>query len=112
MAKKEEVNLDIGDKNQVAVTPEDVQECSKFFQFFEIPVPEKLQKAIDAFVADPSLHHQQGLREEIASIIVLSKHPVFQDEVFGQVKPETAEEHEKILFERQIEETFMGDAEE
>jgi hypothetical protein len=112
MSKKDETQLDIDNKNQVAVTPEDVKECGKFFEFFEIPVPADLQASIDAFVKDPTLVNQDELRYRIANIIVTSKHPVFQDEVFAQVKPETSEENEKIEFERQLEETFMGDAEE
>lgn len=112
MSKKQETQMDIDNKNQVAVTPEDVQECSKFFQFFEIPVPTELQVAIDNFVKEPTLEHQDALRYQISEIIVTSKHPVFQDEVFSQVKPETAEENEKMEFERQIEETFMGTADE
>lgn len=111
MLKKDDVSSDIDNRNQVAVTPEDVQECAKFFQFFEIPVPEQLQKSIDNFVKEPTLENQDALRREIAHVICTSKHPVFQDEVFSQVKPETGEEFEKIEFERQLEETFMGNAE-
>lgn len=112
MSKTDEVSLDIDNKNQVAVTPEDVRECAKFFEFFEIPVPKELQAAIDAFIKTPSLDNQNELRYRISNVIVTSKHPVFQDEVFTQVKPETAEEHEKMEFERELEKTFMGTADE
>lgn len=113
MPKNEDAQqLDIDNKNQVAVTPEDVHECSKFFQFFEIPVPKELQATIEAFMKDPTLVNQNDLRHEIAKIITNSKHPVFMDEVFGQVKPETAEESEMMEFERKLEETFMGTADE
>lgn len=102
-ADKKNVTMDIEDKNQVVITPEDVQECAKFFQFFEIPVPAPLQAAIDNFSKDPTLQHQNELRYQLSVIIVKSDHPVFKDEVFNQVRPETSEVNEDLEFERQLE---------
>lgn len=112
MSIKEESKLDIEDKNQVVITPEDVQECAKFFQFFEIPVPDPLQASIDAFIKSPNLQNQNELRFQLSEIIVKSTHPVFLDEVFTQVRPETAEVNEDLTFERQLEAQLTSSADE
>jgi len=104
MANKNEMNGgDLENKNLVVITPEDVQECSKFFQFFEIPVPTPLQSAIDSFCKDPTLANQNELKFQLSDIIMHSTHPVFQDEVFAQVKPENAAANDELVFERQLE---------
>lgn len=104
MANKNENNMgDLENKNLVVITPEDVQECAKFFQFFEIPVPEDLQKSIDNFIKDPNLQNQNELKFQLSDIIATSTHPVFMDEVFAQVKPENAMAHDELVFERQLE---------
>lgn len=103
---------DLENKNLVAITPEDVQECSKFFQFFEIPVPAPLQAAIDAFVKEPTLQNQTELKFQLSDIIMHSTHPVFQDEVFAQVKPENALANDELVFERQMEAQLTGTTEE
>ncbi len=111
MANKNETNNgDLENKNLVVITPEDVQECSKFFQFFEIPVPTELQNAIDSFCKEPNLHNQNELKFQLSDIIKTSEHPVFQDEVFAQVKPENAVAHDELVFERQLEAQFTGTA--
>lgn len=109
MGKKTETAGDLGDKNQVAITPEDVQECAKFFEFFEIPVPAALQSALDSFIKEPTLEHQNELRFQLSDIIANSKHPVFQDEVFTQVKPENSIEHDQMTFERELEKQLTVD---
>lgn len=104
MANKNENNGgDLENKNLVVITPEDVQECAKFFQFFEIPVPTELQSAIDNFCKDPTLMNQNELKFQLSDIIKNSTHPVFQDEVFAQVKPENALANDELVFERQLE---------
>jgi hypothetical protein len=104
MSNKNEVTGgDLENKNLVVITPEDVLECSKFFQFFEIPVPAPLQSAIDGFVKDPNQQNQTELKFQLSDIIMRSTHPVFQDEVFAQVKPENAAANDELVFERQLE---------
>ena len=104
MSNKNEVNgSDLENKNLVVLTPEDVQECSKFFQFFEIPVPAPLQSAIENFCKEPTLQNQNELKFQLSDIIMHSTHPVFQDEVFAQVKPENAMANDELVFERQLE---------
>jgi len=97
MADKNEMTGDLENKNLVVISPEDVQECSKFFQFFEIPVPTPLQSAIDSFVKDPTLQNQNELKFQLSDIIKNSTHPVFQDEVFAQVKPENAIANDEMV---------------
>jgi hypothetical protein len=104
MDEKGEMTLE--NKNQVVITPEDVQECAKFFQFFEIPVPTELQSAISNFIANPNFPNQQELKYQISTIIMTSTHPVFQDEVFAQVKPENALANDELVFERELEKQF------
>jgi hypothetical protein len=94
---------DLEGKSQVVITPEDCQECAKFFQFFEIPVPAGLQSAMDAFIAEPTLLHQDELKFQLADVITHSQHPVFQDEVFAQIRPETAAVRDELAFERELE---------
>lgn len=94
---------DLENKNLVVITPEDVQECDKFFQFFEIPVPADLRSAIDNFCKEPTLQNQNELKFQLSDIIMHSTHPVFQDEVFAQVKPENAMANDELVFERQLE---------
>ena len=103
MSKNSSVDNDLENKSLVVITPEDVQECAKFFQFFEIPVPAPLQSAIDSFVKDPNLYNQNELKFQLSDIIMRSTHPVFQDEVFAQVKPENALANDELVFERQLE---------
>lgn len=110
MSNKNDITSDLEDKNQVVITPEDVQECARFFQFFEIPVFAELQSALDNFIRDPTLYHQNELKFQLSEIIVKSEHPVFKDEVFAQVRPETAEVNEELLFERQLEKQLTSDA--
>lgn len=111
MANKNETNgNDLENKNLVVITPEDVQECSKFFQFFEIPVPTELQSAIDNFCKEPNLQNQNELRFQLSDIIMRSNHPVFQDEVFAQVKPENAMANDEMVFERQLESQLTSDS--
>ena len=104
------VGDDLENKNLVVITPEDVLECSKFFQFFEIPVPIQLQSAIDSFVKEPNLQNQTELKFQLSDIIMRSTHPVFQDEVFAQVKPENALANDELVFEREMEAQLTGDA--
>jgi len=103
MSKNSNNGNDLENKNLVVITPEDVQECAKFFQFFEIPVPTELQSAIDGFIKEPTLANQQELKFQLSDIIMRSTHPVFQDEVFAQVKPENALANDELVFERQLE---------
>lgn len=95
--------LDIEDKAQVVVSPEDVKECAKFFQFFEIPIHEGLKLAFEAFIANPTYTNQCELRFQLSEIIAKSTHPVFEDEVFKQVKSEVSEVNEELAFQRQLE---------
>jgi hypothetical protein len=111
MANNNNNNSNTGDlenKNLVVITPEDVQECAKFFQFFEIPVPAPLQSALDSFIKEPNLQNQQELKFQLSDIIKNSTHPVFQDEVFAQVKPENALANDEMVFERQLEAQLTG----
>ena len=103
MSKNSNIGGDLENKNLVVITPEDVQECAKFFQFFEIPVPTPLQSAIDNFIKEPNLYNQNELKFQLSDIIMHSTHPVFQDEVFAQVKPENALANDELVFERQLE---------
>ncbi len=103
MSKNDTSTNDLENKSLVVITPEDVQECAKFFQFFEIPVPAPLQSAIDNFVKEPNLFNQNELKFQLSDIIMRSTHPVFQDEVFAQVKPENALANDELVFERQLE---------
>jgi hypothetical protein len=103
-SKNEEKNkFDIEDKNEVVITPEDCQECAKFFEFFEIPVPADLKVAIDDFIKTPTYQHQSELKFRLAEVITNSEHPIFQDEVFAQIRPETRDVHEALAFERELE---------
>jgi len=102
-------NGDLENRNLVVITPEDVEECAKFFKFFEIPVPDALQKAISSFCAEPNLQNQNELKFQLSDIIMRSTHPVFQDEVFAQVKPENALANDELVFERQMEAQLTGD---
>jgi hypothetical protein len=111
MSDKNEMSGDLENKNLVVITPEDVQECAKFFQFFEIPVPAPLQSAIDGFIKEPTLQNQNELKFQLSDIIKNSTHPVFQDEVFAQVKPENALANDELVFERQLEAQLTSDDE-
>ena len=111
MSKNGNVDNDLENKNLVVITPEDVQECAKFFQFFEIPVPAPLQSAIDNFVKDPNLYNQNELKFQLSDIIMRSTHPVFQDEVFAQVKPENALANDELVFERRLEAELTSEPE-
>lgn len=110
--KNETMSGDLENKNQVVITAEDVQECAKFFQFFEIPVPAALQSAIDNFCKEQTLQNQNELKFQLSEIIMHSTHPVFQDEVFAQVKPENAAANDELVFERQLEAQLTGEADE
>jgi hypothetical protein len=112
MSNKNQITGDLENKNLVVITPEDVQECAKFFQFFEIPVPVPLQSAIDQFIKEPNLHNQNELKFQLSEIIMHSPHPVFQDEVFAQVKPENALANDELVFERQLEAQLTADSDE
>lgn len=103
---------DLENKNLVAITPEDVQECAKFFQFFEIPVPTALQSALDSFIKEPTLENQTELKFQLSDIIMHSTHPVFQDEVFAQVKPENALANDELVFQRQLEAQLTSQSDE
>lgn len=103
-------NGDLENRNLVVITPEDVEECAKFFKFFEIPVPDALQKAISSFCSEPNLQNQNELKFQLSDIIMRSTHPVFQDEVFAQVKPENALANDELVFERQMEAQLTGSA--
>jgi hypothetical protein len=110
MAKQNEAT-DIENKNQVVISPEDAQECAKFFQFFEIPIPEKLQKAIENFAKDPVFVNQDELKFWLGHTVSFSEHPVFKDEVFSQVRPETREVTDEMAFSRELESQLMTDDE-
>lgn len=103
-------NGDLENRNLVVITPEDVEECAKFFKFFEIPVPDDLQKAITSFCTEPNLQNQNELKFQLSDIIMRSNHPVFQDEVFAQVKPENAMANDELVFERQLEAQLTSSA--
>lgn len=109
MGNAKQNGLDIEDKNQVVISPEDVQECSKFFQFFEIPIHDGLKLAFEAFIKEPTYANQCELRFQLSEIIAKSDHPVFQDEVFKQVLPETREVNEELSFQRQLEAHITSD---
>jgi len=108
LAEENSTLFDIDNKNQVVITVEDVKECLNFFDFFEIPVPGPLQKASDAFCAELTLANQHEFRFQMADIIVNNQHPVFKDEVFDLIRPETAEINEALNFERQLEAQLTG----
>ena len=103
MANKQNSSMDLENKNQVVITPEDSNECAKFFEFFEIAVPEELSAAFKAFSADPTFANQNELKFQLAHIISFSDHAVFNDKVFEAVRPETREICEELTFERELE---------
>ena len=108
----ESKSLDLEDKNQVVITPEDAQECAKFFEFFEIPVPTALKVAFDQFIAEPNIVNQNELRFQLSDIVANGDHPVFKDDVFKQVRPEVAGVREDLVFERQLEAMVTSSADE
>lgn len=104
MTSAEKPISDLEDKNRVVITPEDCQECAKFFQFFEIPTSDELKAAFENFQKDPTLFNQDELKFQLSEIIAKSPHPVFSDEVFAQVRPETQAVNEELEFARRLEE--------
>lgn len=111
MAKTTTQNLTPEEKSQVVITPEDCQECAKFFEFFEIPVPEKLKIAFENFIQKVDFVSQEELKWELSEVITHSDHPVFKDEVFTQVRPECSGVNQELAFDRQLAEQLTSDAE-
>lgn len=109
MSNSEKPAHDLEDKNLVVITPEDCQECAKFFQFFEIPVPERLKEAFESFQKDPTFMNQDKLKFWLSEVISKSEHAVFKDEVFAQVRPETQEVNEELSFSRNLEDHIASD---
>jgi hypothetical protein len=109
---KSDVSMDLEDKNQVVITPDDVSECAKFFEFFDIPITPNLQQAFNTFRADPTYYNQCELKYYLAEAVATSPHKIFDDEVFAQVRPETRDCYSELSFEREMERQLTSDADE
>lgn len=93
MATKEPDWKPEGRLEELVITAEDVLDCMKFYDFFEIPKDPSLvalemkMKSHGVLTVDD----QHMLRTIIAADISKASHSVFRDEVFDGVRIETAQ---------------------
>lgn len=99
--KKDKIELE--DARQVVITPADSKEVEKFFEYFDIPKTKALTDAFSAFQNDPTYVNQNELKFQLANFLAESDHPVFKDEVFANVIPESRESRDALAFERELE---------
>lgn len=91
----------------VVITSSDCAECAKFFEFFNIPMPEELSKALRDFSSNPCIELQNEVKYQLAHAICTTDHPVFRDEAFVRIKEETSKEYDILTFDREFEKALM-----
>lgn len=101
--------MDIERSREVVISAADCHECMKFFTFFEVEMPDKLKAAFQNFINDQTYENQEELKICLAEVVITSNHPVFKDEVFAQVIPETKEVYDQLLFERELDKCLTSD---
>lgn len=86
--------------SEVILSPEDVEELLKFVKYFDVEGGEGLSAAVANFKNNPTVETQDELKFELAKLISESNNPVFQDEVFKDIRPETQEVYAELCAER------------
>lgn len=86
----------------VTVTPEDAAGALDFWHYFNIPIPEPMQKAFDNFIRDPSYENVQELKLQVTTAIATSDHDAFKDEIFTRIRKECADVSYNMVFDKQM----------
>lgn len=89
----------------VVISPEDCNAALDFWRHFNIPIGADLQKALDAFAADPSFDNQEKMKLEVCKAISMTDHDAFKDEMFKRI----TEECESMTFEMQFDKDFEAE---
>lgn len=100
--------LEDNNQKKVAINAGDCEECEKFFQYFNVPMPEELKNALEAFKSDPTVENQDKVKLNIAKTMIESEHEIFKDRIFEKLMPEIKESYDAILFEKEFEDHLSG----
>lgn len=85
-------------EKKVVISPEDCNAALDFWRHFNIPIPDALQAALDAFAADSSFENQEKVKLEVCKAIATTDHDAFKDDMFSKI----VEECEGVSFEMQF----------
>jgi len=91
---------------KVVISPEDVAGARDFWTHFEVPMPDALAAAFDAFTKNPTLENQDEIKLQITHAIGHTEHEAFQDEMFKEIVAECRNVNYDLMFDRQLETTL------
>lgn len=98
-------------ERKVTITPEDVAGAAEFWTHFEIPMPQALADAIEAFKNNPTVETQDNLKLQVTTAIGHTKHEAFEDEMFKEIVQECKDVAYGMTFERELEATLTEEVE-
>jgi len=93
----------------VAITAEDCAAALDFWRHFNIPIPDPMQQAFDAFMKDPTYENQLRVKKEVTKEICTSQHEAFKDEMFVKIANECQDVTYEMAFDEQLEEVLTVD---
>jgi hypothetical protein len=104
---KEQENNALQEVNRkVVITPEDCAGAADFWTQFEVPMPDSLRAAFDAFSKNPTLENQDTIKLEITRAIGYTEHPAFGDEMFKDIVAECRSVEYDMSFDKSLEGTL------
>lgn len=77
-------------EQKMYLSGEDVKNIRDFYDHFEIPMPDHLKTALANFESDQSYANQEALKLATCLAINESTHEVFTDEMFANIRADTA----------------------
>jgi hypothetical protein len=91
------------DTKKLVISSEDLLSAFAFWEHFNVPVPEELKSAVDSFLKEPSIRHQDEVKYQICKAIALTDHEAFKDDMFKKIVEECKDIVYEMSFERDLE---------
>ena len=88
---------------------EDAKNIRDFYEHFEISMDDGLQKALTNFEQEQSYENQEALKLATCLSVSNSQHEVFVDEMFANIRKDTADIAYEMSFEKDIHDMLTSD---
>ena len=102
MGKEKELE----NKDKVVISAEDANSALNFWSHYEIPLPEDLKKAVEAFSTDPNIETQNAMKLEFLKAIYSSDHPALSDDMWTKVAQECRVRAYDMTFDKDLEQSL------
>lgn len=103
MADKKDALGEVVEK-KMYLSLEDAKNIRDFYEHFEVPVTDLLKSALENFEKEQTYENQEALKLATVLSVSESQHEVFVDEMFVNIRKDTADIAYEMTFERDMQE--------